>query len=82
MSILRRITNLFRRSKLDQEIEAELRSHKVEAAERSGFLLESAEESGAGTAAVPHDSPCIARRHRANLWATFRRRYRPPCAFR
>src|SRR6185437_15199641 len=27
MSILRRITNLFRRSKLEQEIEAELRSH-------------------------------------------------------
>ncbi len=27
MSILRRITNLFQRSKLDQEIEAELRSH-------------------------------------------------------
>jgi predicted permease len=27
ISILRRITNLFRRSKLDQEIEAELRSH-------------------------------------------------------
>src|SRR6516162_10457517 len=27
MSILRRITNLFHRSKLDQEIEAELRSH-------------------------------------------------------
>jgi hypothetical protein len=27
MSVLRRITNLFHRSKLDQEIEAELRSH-------------------------------------------------------
>jgi hypothetical protein len=27
MSILRRITNLFHRSKLEQEIEAELRSH-------------------------------------------------------
>ncbi len=27
MSMLRRITNLFHRSKLDQEIEAELRSH-------------------------------------------------------
>ncbi|MGH9734340.1 MAG: permease prefix domain 1-containing protein [Candidatus Acidiferrales bacterium] len=27
MSILRRIANLFHRSRLDQEIEAELRSH-------------------------------------------------------
>jgi len=45
MSILRRITNLFHRSKLDQEIEAELRSH-IEmrtadnmAAGMSGLLL-------------------------------------------